>query len=264
MTTQSTLTETEKAKAKAASKTDITTKDETIVEVKIKRPEGLYARMLAITAAIGKVKKAGKNTNQNYTYVTEADIKEAARQAMIDYGVYMVTSVKSYEVQEYKSGSGNTRLLAYVTISVVFRSVDDQAQSIPVEYVGCGADGSDKAVNKAITSAVKYALMQMFLIPTGDEVEKDDHDLKGTGKKSGTAAAQEVDTPRPSEVAASMPEDIKTKLAICGIMNMRDGLDFAKKYNNDWEAVGRALDKHPGNPKNQGNQDTRGGENAGS
>ena len=42
-----------------------------------------------------------------------------------------------------------------------------------MKVAGEGADPADKSVCKAMTSALKYALLQSFLIATGDDPEND-------------------------------------------------------------------------------------------
>src|SRR5690606_34885912 len=58
--------------------------------------------------------------------------------------------------------------------SVTLRIVDtESAEEIQVSGLGQGSDKGDKAVMKAVTAAVKYALSTGFLISWGDDPEAD-------------------------------------------------------------------------------------------
>jgi hypothetical protein len=49
----------------------------------------------------------------------------------------------------------------------------DTAEEITVKVAGEGLDPGDKAPYKAMTGALKYALLQSFLLATGDDPEED-------------------------------------------------------------------------------------------
>jgi hypothetical protein len=50
----------------------------------------------------------------------------------------------------------------------------ETGESLSFSMPGCGEDTGDKGLYKAITGSEKYALKNIFLIPTGDDPEKDD------------------------------------------------------------------------------------------
>jgi hypothetical protein len=49
----------------------------------------------------------------------------------------------------------------------------DTAEEITVKVAGEGLDAGDKAPYKAMTGALKYALLQSFLLATGDDPEEE-------------------------------------------------------------------------------------------
>ena len=49
----------------------------------------------------------------------------------------------------------------------------DTAEEISVKVAGEGLDPGDKAPYKAMTGALKYALLQSFLLATGDDPEEE-------------------------------------------------------------------------------------------
>jgi len=49
----------------------------------------------------------------------------------------------------------------------------ETGEFVNFQSVGSGSDSTDKAVYKAMTGALKYALLLGFLIPTGDDPENE-------------------------------------------------------------------------------------------
>ena len=60
--------------------------------------------------------------------------------------------------------------VARVVMSYSFVDVDT-GEEITVKIAGEGLDSGDKAPYKAMTGALKYALLQSFLLATGDDPE---------------------------------------------------------------------------------------------
>ena len=71
-----------------------------------------------------------------------------------------------------------------------------------VKVAGEGADPGDKSVCKAQTSALKYALLQSFLIATGDDPEAD-------SGKSGDRGKQSSRNGRRGHITAAQAQEIR-------------------------------------------------------
>ena len=59
---------------------------------------------------------------------------------------------------------------AQVVMAYTFTDVDT-GEEITTKVAGQGLDAGDKAPYKAMTGALKYALLQSFLLATGDDPE---------------------------------------------------------------------------------------------
>src|SRR5690606_30131319 len=70
------------------------------------------------------------------------------------------------ERQTQKGGA-----LIYSVIDVKFTFYAEDGSSVSSIIKGEAMDSGDKATNKAISTALKYALMQMFLIPTEEKID---------------------------------------------------------------------------------------------
>jgi hypothetical protein len=154
-----------------------------------KKPVLSLVRKLAEVMGVAeRVPKNGVNTYDNYNYALEADIVSAVRKAMAERNLLMVPHVVKADWSTLQRKAGTDRL---VILTVRFTVKDgDSGEEFSFEVLGEGADRGDKATYKAMTGATKYALMKLFLLPTGDEPESDEND------RAHEHAAQERKQPR--------------------------------------------------------------------
>lgn len=122
----------------------------------------------AVMSAAGYIQKE-KKEGLNYTFASEAEIISKVNPAMVanglaiaPAGIYVIT-FDGIEV-----GSKGTRM-GHMLAIFVFRLTHKSGQWEDIHVLGEGADMMDKAANKAMTAAYKYALRQAFCIETGDD-----------------------------------------------------------------------------------------------
>jgi hypothetical protein len=142
---------------------------ETKQEQKPQAPQTLVEKLAAVMAAVERVPKNGENKFHGYKYATEADLSDAVRANLARYGVMLIPSVEKVEWSKVPTKSGEERL---ATLTVRFTATDGK-DKIEFTVLGEGQDRGDKATYKAMTGATKYALLKLFLIPTGDDPEHD-------------------------------------------------------------------------------------------
>lgn len=136
-------------------------------------PIGIYKKMHEIMKRVAYLEKAGKNTQQNYKYLSERQIKEELHKTFVELGV--VPHFSSREVSFESVGrtkSGADMWLTKVETTFRFTDVDD-GSFVEGTMPGQGSDTGDKGVYKAITGSIKYALSSEFLIASGDDPEED-------------------------------------------------------------------------------------------
>jgi hypothetical protein len=73
--------------------------------------------------------------------------------------------------------------MARVVMAYTFADVDS-GEEIVAKVAGQGLDPGDKAPYKAMTGALKYALLQSFLLATGDDPEDERVDARFTTPSS--------------------------------------------------------------------------------
>ena len=141
----------------------------------------IYQRLNAIMSEVTAVQKEDKKVNNQYTFVSHDAVAAALHGPMVKHGVVMVPSVA-----EIKQDGNRTE----VKMEISFVNVDDSADRIVVMFPGYGIDPSDKGIGKAISYAVKYALLKVFCLETGDDVEKHNMEYKAPEKQ---AASQVIE-----------------------------------------------------------------------
>ncbi len=84
------------------------------------------------------------------------------------------TKFGAYTAADFASGGFR------VVLTVRFRAFAQDGSSVETTAIGEGIDYGDKAYNKAMSVAHKYALLQLFCIPTEDQKdpENENHELK--------------------------------------------------------------------------------------
>jgi len=129
----------------------------------------IYKRMHSVMKAVGYVQKEEKKVNGQYTFVSHDAVTAKIRPALIENGIITVPRVVRW------AQDGNR---TEANVEVDFVNIDKPEEKITVPMFGFGIDPQDKGPGKAISYAVKYALLKAFSLETGDDPEKDAIDHK--------------------------------------------------------------------------------------
>src|ERR1035437_1668600 len=155
-------------------------------------PLNLRQKLAEVRRRIGYVQKRGRNERHNYSYVTAADIAGAVGDILAELGVIVVPRLESISHEPARTGRTDGENLTHVVMSYSFVDVDT-AEEIAVKVAGEGVDAGDKAPYKAMTGALKYALLQSFLLATGDDPEDERVDARfSTPSSERPITAEEV------------------------------------------------------------------------
>lgn len=134
------------------------------------RPQ-IYELMSAVMADIGAVGKGDRNDQQNYSFRGVDRVMNAVHAAMTQHGVTVTPEVLGKEFSGYRTRNGAEMRVAVLTVRYTFWAPD--GSSVQVVTVGEASDSADKATNKALSAAIKYALLHTFVVPTEDVVRED-------------------------------------------------------------------------------------------
>ncbi len=119
----------------------------------------ILQRINAVMKAVDYIQKE-KKAGMRYSIVSHDAVTAKVRPLMVEHGiVYYPSELRCEQV-------GNR---TQASMSVRFVNIDDPADFISVETAGYGIDDQDKGPGKAISYAVKYALLKAFGLESGDD-----------------------------------------------------------------------------------------------
>lgn len=134
----------------------------------------VYQAIAAVTAKLAKegISKDRKNDQQGYKFRGIDDVYNALAPFLADAKLCILPCVKSREVVERVNHKGTALFYVTVQVDFAFVSAEDGSEHHVVTY-GEAMDSGDKATNKAMSAAYKYAAMQAFCIPTEGDNDAD-------------------------------------------------------------------------------------------
>jgi hypothetical protein len=147
--------------------------------------KAVYRAIATVSGELAKdgVAKNRKNAAQGYNFRGIDDVYNALAPLLSKHGLVVLPRYTERLVIEKINSKGNT--VFYVTVKGEFDFVaaEDGSCHTVVTY-GEAMDSSDKATNKAMSAAYKYAAFQAFSIPTeGDnDADSSHHELPSAVK----------------------------------------------------------------------------------
>lgn len=131
----------------------------------------IHGAMLAIMRDVPAIGKDSRNQQQNFNFRGIDAVYNELHALMAKHGVYTTSDVLSEHHEERQTAKGGTLLYRIYRIAYTFHAED--GSSVTSTVVGEGMDSGDKASNKALAIAHKYALLQAFMVPTSDMPDPD-------------------------------------------------------------------------------------------
>lgn len=156
--------------------------------------KNIHAALAAIMRDTESITKGRTNTQQGFKYRGIDDVMNGLHAAFSAHGVFIsVGQIVTVLREQHTSAKGG--ILFYTINDYQFVFTAEDGTSIAAWGRGEAMDSGDKASNKAISIALKYALLQMFLIPTEEDKDPDGH----------TPAPVQRQQPVPQQPSAKQP-----------------------------------------------------------
>ena len=190
------------------------------------------ARILADIDFICKDRKADMGNAGRYNFRGIDDIYNALHSSFAKYKVFIIPKIldSKFEIQEKEKtyNGSTTKTYTYSAIlTVEFTFVSEDGSSISAVGIGHALDQSDKATNKAQSSALKYCLMQTFLIPTEESKDVEVENIQVVPAK--------VNPPPPEPVLVTYSHQIghiaERRQALTDCF---DALSWSVQQQKDW------------------------------
>ncbi len=131
----------------------------------------IYKRLIAINKDVRAIDKSRKNQQQGFVFRGIDDIMNELHASFAAHGVIILPRCIESVVDEGTTSRGGVMYRVRLTCEYTF--VADDGSSVTASAIGEAMDSGDKAHNKAMSIALKYILLQMFLIPTKEDKDPD-------------------------------------------------------------------------------------------
>lgn len=138
--------------------------------------------MVAIAREIAMegIGKTRKNTQQGYNFRGVDEVMNAFAPILAKHGVVVVPEFSGWQMSERTSSKGGA--LFDVLVAGKFTFTHEDGSSITAgPFYGEAMDSADKATNKAMAVAFKYAMFQTFCVPlegvTGGDADETTHEV---------------------------------------------------------------------------------------
>ena len=134
--------------------------------------QGIFKAMAAVMADMNAIAK-NKRCTQGASYVYRGidDVYNALNPLLGKHGIFVLPTAeeRSSESRTTKNGAN----MEIVTVRMKYTFCHADGSSVTCCTIGEAMDSGDKATNKAMAVAHKYAILQTFCIPTEDMPDPD-------------------------------------------------------------------------------------------
>ncbi len=134
----------------------------------------VYKAINAVQAELARegITKDRRNQQQGYNFRGIDDVYNALAPLLAKHGLCVLPRILSRDCVERQTQKGG--VLFYVTVEAEFDFVaSEDGSKHTVRTFGEAMDSGDKATNKAMSAAYKYAAFQAFAIPTEGDNDAD-------------------------------------------------------------------------------------------
>jgi hypothetical protein len=171
------------------------------------KPGLIFKQIPAIMSEIPSIGKDRKNTGQGYNFRGIDDIYNFIQPLLAKHSVFMTAEILDDRHEERQSKSGG--VIMYRVLKMRYSFVASDGSSVATDAVGEGMDSGDKASAKAMSIAQKYAILQMFLVPTEDAKDPEVDSPEVAPKAKPAPAPVELVTDGQRVVLAKLLDDMQ-------------------------------------------------------
>jgi hypothetical protein len=206
----------------------------------------------AINAVQSELSKSGitkdrfNSQGSGYKFRGIDDVYNTIAPMLAKHGLCILPRVLSRQCDERQSKNGGA--LFYVTVEVEFDFVSaSDGSKHTVKTFGEAMDSGDKATNKAMSAAYKYAAFQAFSIPTEGDNDADahTHDVQARADIRNNWLADQQSAIQSATTAGEMKRIVADALAVA----MQEHDPEAADKINAWAAAKAATAKVTKTPK---------------
>lgn len=150
----------------------------------------IYESITKIMEDIPAIGKDQTNKIQGFKYRGIDDVMNALQPLLSKNKVFIVPQILEQNREERTTNKGGNLIYSICKIKYIFYAED--GTYIEAVTVGEGMDSGDKATNKAMAIAMKYALFQVFCIPTEEMKDPDGETPEESKPKNQLISAEDA------------------------------------------------------------------------
>lgn len=131
----------------------------------------IYQKLANIMKETNAISKGRRNVQQGFMFRGIDDVMNDLHDLFAKNEVFILPDVQGFTTENRPNKNGGVNTFTRATVK--FRYLTTDGSSVETVNVGEAMDGGDKGMNKAMSTALKYSLLQMFLIPTEEKKDPD-------------------------------------------------------------------------------------------
>lgn len=163
----------------------------------------IYQSITKIMEEVPSIGKTQRNKTQGFMYRGIDDVMNALQPLLAKNKVFIVPEILEQTREERTTSKGGN--LIYSICEIKYKFYAEDGSSVEAITIGEGMDSGDKATNKAMAIAMKYALFQVFCIPT-DEMKDPDSETPEQSTKKSSVTDNKISEADAKKVEAMMKE----------------------------------------------------------
>ena len=160
----------------------------------------IYQKIANILKETKAITKSEKNQQQGFKFRGIDNVMNELHDLFSKHEVFILQEVLKFETADRPTKSGGINTFTRATIKFKYCTID--GSFVETVNVGEAMDSGDKGMNKSMSVALKYSLLQMFLIPTEESKDPDQTTPEETDYLA--MALQEVNAAATEEVLRSI------------------------------------------------------------
>ena len=131
----------------------------------------IYKKIIEVMADINAIGKDRRNQQQGFQFRGIDDVMNELHSSLAKCGVFVLPNVLEETRTTGKTARGGD--MFYTRLKIKFGFYAEDGSHVDAVVIGEAMDTGDKASNKALSIGLKYAMLQVFCIPTEDEKDPD-------------------------------------------------------------------------------------------
>ena len=161
-------------------------------------PGAILKAMHAVMSEVGAISKDRNNVQQSYKFRGVDDVLKALQPLFIKHGIICVQEVLEHSREILPTARGGTMASVRLKVKHTYHCVADGSAVSCVTW-GEAMDSGDKASNKAMAVALKYAHFFSFTIPTEEPLDTENESPEMASRPAAPAASRPA--ARPAQAA---------------------------------------------------------------